>query len=234
MMGKTAFAVKVTRKDNGAAASGLAVALAPMMDMAGMLSPMAMGGSSHGSPAETLADNKDGTYSCAVYFLMAGSWTMNVKIGGETATMKMDVATSGSDTPMVKLRGQNDMIMGAGGAMEPRTYYMFNEGMEGTDALMVYVAARWDMFIYPPVKAGQAMGAMTINEFTIEASQDGENWDHMMDHGGGHFRAHGLLGLKKGVQGTVYVRLAINGSQCTTDGSLPAGSNTRQTFKVTP
>jgi len=220
-MGKSAFTLKITKA--GAAAPGLAVTLAPVMDMSGGMRSSAMTmGSSHGAPAEDVHDNGDGTYSCAIYYLMAGKWTLGVTAGGEMASMTLDVAAAGKDTPMVKLLSQTQMIMGSTGAMEPMPYYIFNEGMSGTDKFNVFVAARQDMFTYPHISGA-----------TVEIT-DSSTWAVMTDLGGGHYSVSGLTQMKSGTQGMLYIRLKVNGALCTTNGGANTDTNDHQMFMVTP
>ncbi|MDH5637899.1 MAG: hypothetical protein OEZ04_05360, partial [Nitrospinota bacterium] len=124
---------------------------------------------------------------------------------------------------MVKLASQTKMIMAMGGGMQPMPYFLFNEGMTGADTFHVFIAARHDMFTYPHIGGA-----------TVEVSTDKASWASMMDHGGGHYMVGGLTGLNAGTQGNIYIRMSVEGSQCTTNGAAPDGSNDHQMFMVTP
>ncbi|MDH5756877.1 MAG: FixH family protein [Nitrospinota bacterium] len=220
-MGKSSFTLKV--KKAGVATPGLAVTLAPMMDMGGGMRSTADMGMTHGTPAEAVVDNGDGTYTCTLYYIMAGKWSLGVNVEGETATFMLNVAMAGKDTAMAKLSSQTKRIMALGGGMQPMPYFLFNEGMTGADTFRIFIAARQDMFTYPHIGGAH-----------VEVSTDKASWGAMMDHGGGHYMIGGLTGPKAGVQGSIYIRMSVDGSQCTTDGSAPNGSNDYQTFLVTP
>ncbi|MDH5510132.1 MAG: hypothetical protein OEZ32_07215, partial [Nitrospinota bacterium] len=83
-------------------------------------------------------------------------------------------------------------------------------------------AAREDMFTYPHT------GGATL-EIT-----DTSTWAIMTDLGGGHYKVSGLTQMKAGTQGSLYIRLIVGGSMCTTDGSAANDSNDHQTMRVTP
>ncbi|MDH5735473.1 MAG: FixH family protein, partial [Gammaproteobacteria bacterium] len=64
--GKTTFQIKVTNKTTGAAVTGAAVTINPMMAM--------LSGMNHSTPVEAVTDdNNDGTYDAVAYYLMPTS-----------------------------------------------------------------------------------------------------------------------------------------------------------------
>jgi hypothetical protein len=243
--GKTAFKIRITNRSDDSPAPGLTISLMPMMHMPTM---------SHSAPVDgMITDNGDGTYSCTVYYLMAsgmgmGYWELKVTIGGmmaESATFYPSVGMAmGSTTVRATLRGQSDLILSGptGIATEARTYYLFNDsltGMTGNYTFKLFIAAKESMMSYPAVSAGTMLhdeqnAAWTVNTMTVEASTDGSTWTAGTDNSGGHWTISSLSGLTSGSTGTVYVRMAVNGEQKTTNGSAPSGANGYATFTVTP
>jgi hypothetical protein len=249
--GKTTFTVKITKRSDGSAATGLSVTLMPKMNMAGH---------SHSTPVDTVVEDSGnpGTYKCTVYYLMAstmasgmsmGYWELKVMIGpgmsGETACFCPQVGMAMGSTPSVRLRGVNDLIPSMTGTTgTSRTYLLFNDGlnnMGGTYTLNLFIAVPDDamMMSFPAVSVGTQLhdqnGAVwTVTAMTVEASTDGANWVVATDKGSGHWSVAGLTGLSSGVGGSVYVRVTVNGEQKTTDGLPVTGTNGHATFTVIP
>lgn len=240
--GKTSFKVRITYRSDDSPATGLTVSLMPMMHMATMM---------HSTPVDsTITDNGDGTYSCTVYYLMAsgagmGYWELKVMVDMESATFYPAVRMAmGSTTVRATLKGQSDLILSSptGTATEARTYYLFNDGltgMTGNHTFKLFIAAKESMMSYPAVSAGTTLhneqsNAWTVNPMTVEASTDGSTWTAGTDNSGGHWIIPDISGLTSGSTGTVYVRMAVNSEQKTTNGSAPSGANGYATFTVTP
>ncbi len=236
--GKTAFKIKITNRSDGSPATGLTVSLMPMMHMATM---------GHSTPVDSITENGDGTYSCAVYYLMAsgpgmGYWELQVMIGGmmgETVTFYPAVAMAmGSTTTRATLKGQNDIISSMTGT-EKRSYYLFNEGLIDTTGFNLFIAAKDSMMSFPAVSGGTTLhddtgAAWNANPVAVSASTDGATWTAATDKTGGHWSVSGLSGLSSGVTGTIYVKLNVNGEDKTTNGNAASGTNSYASFTVTP
>jgi len=240
--GKTTFKIRITRRSDGSAATGLAVSLMPMMYMTAH---------NHSSPVDTVTEdvNDSGTYICTVYYLMAsmmsgssmGYWELKVMIGGmqgETATFYPVVGMAmGSDTVRATLKGQNDLIASMTGT-ENRTYYLFNDGVD-VSSFDLFIAAKESMMSYPAISAGTVLhdesgATWTVNPIEVAVSTDETNWIPATDYTGGHWSVSGLSGLTADVTGTIYIKITINGEQKTTDGSAVSGANGYAAFTVTP
>jgi hypothetical protein len=241
--GKTSFKLKVIKRSDGSAATGLTITLMPKMHMATM---------SHSAPVDVVTEDSSnpGNYNCTVYYLMAsgpgiGYWELKTSIGsgmtGESATFYPTVGMAmGSTTVRATLKGVNDKIAGSmGAAASPRTYYLFNDGGTTATSFKLFIAAQESMMSYPPVFAGATLHdatntAWTINSLTVQVSVDEATWVLANPVIGGHWMVSGLTGLSVGQSGTIYVKLTINNEQKTTDGNAPASANGYATFTVTP
>jgi hypothetical protein len=239
--GKSTFTLRLTDRATGQPVAGKAVALKPFMYMATK---------SHTTPTGQVVDNGDGTYSCTAYYVMPtamngvsmGVWEIKVMIGAEAAWFYPAVAMPMGNTPLAKLTGVADAINGMAGT-EKRTWFLFNDGftsgMGGTSTLELFLATKENLQSFPAVYPGSVLKNETGQEWTVatvilEASTNGTDWIPGVASGTGHYAIPGLTGLTAGIQGSIYVRLIVNGEQKTTDGAPAAGSNGYQTFKVTP
>jgi hypothetical protein len=253
MEGKSQFNLRVTDRYTQAPVSGLNIMLMPMMYMAMH---------HHGTPVDGVVDNGDGTYTATVYYLMASSmmngmpmgyWQLMVTLGGMNGEStyfypKVMMNMSG-DSAQARLKGQNDLIpgMGMGGTVTPemRTYYLFNDGLSGsTDnhTFNLFIAAKESMMSYPAIETGMTLNAgdvdyeLAMTSITVEVSSDATNWVSATENGHGHWTAAGISGLTDNTEGTLYVKLGVNGEQKTTDGNAPTGdgSNDFAMFSLTP
>ena len=238
---KTSFKVRITKRSDGSAATGLAVSLMPLMHMATM---------SHSAPVDTVTEDSanPGTYKCTVYYLMAsgsgmGYWELKVAIGGmagESATFYPPVGMAmGSNTVRTTLKGQTDTT--AGTMPAKRTYYLFNDGTTGgtTTTFGLFIAAGESMMSYPAVSVGTVLHdaantAWTVDSMSVSASTDGTTWVAATDKGGGHWFVSGLTGLTVGQAGTVFVKVTVKGEQKTTNGNAVSGPNGYASFTVKP
>ncbi len=266
MTGKSVCTLTITRNSDGAPATGLTLSLMPMMHMAMY---------SHSTPVDGCVEQADpaGTYRCTVYYLMAskmmngmsmGYWDLKVSVDGEETHFYPSVMMAmGGDTPLAKLKGQNDLIatmsgsmMGEGGmedhgmhmaamtdgATEHRTYILFKDGIRGTTGnhtFDLFIAAKENMMSFPPVSLGTELTdengqKWTVNSMSVEISTDQTNWIAATDNGDGHWSASGISGLTDGQPGTLYVKLTVNGEQKTDDGMAPDGQGDYAMFTVTP
>lgn len=248
--GKTSFTLTIADRDTGVGVDGLTVTVNPIMYMATM---------SHGTAVDgCTAGAEPGDYDCTVYYLMASSmangtsmgyWDLGITINGgadETAHLYPPVMMAMGDTTRSVLKGQDDQIAVMGMGMPvARNYYVFmdevSSTMGGGHTIKLFIAARESMMSHPAVSVGTVLNAGTayelnITAMTVELSTDGSTWTAAADNGAGHWSAAGVAGLTNGTQGTLYVRLTVNGEQKTTDGTAPAGNGTNDygTFLVTP
>lgn len=243
-MGRTEFQIRVTRRDDSTPASGLALTLMPKMHMPDR---------AHATPQDLpIVDNGDGTYSCALYYLMAtrangmamGFWELKVGLGGmgsESVTFYPEVAMPMGDTVRAVLRGQADNEVSM---MVPpnRRYFVFNDGVTGTPGshtIHLFLAAFDSMMSWPALEVGTVLhppapqDPWTVGAVEVEASTDGTTWVGGTSDGA-HWSVPNLTGLANGAAGRVFVRLTVNGEQKTTDGKAPSGSNGYADFTVTP
>ncbi|MFC1748379.1 hypothetical protein ACFL2V_06185 [Pseudomonadota bacterium] len=259
--GKTEFKLKIS-DSTATAVTGLSVGIMPKMNMSSM---------THSTPYEGCSESEsvNGEYNCTVYYLMPsvmmggasmGYWELKVMMGGSegekayfypTVTMAMAMA----DTAQVRLKGQNDLIMSMGmgesGNTEERTYYLFKRQLSGMDDMRsfeFYVAAKESMMSFPPVYSGGTLSADTmyqldLTNLSVDVSTDATNWVAATEVVGynGRWSANNLAGLTDGQQGTIFVRLMIEGEQKTTDGEVVNGleatddaNNNYARFSVTP
>lgn len=238
--GRSVFTVTVTSKTSGAPVTGLSDFINVWMAME----------ANHGTPVGSVTDNGDGSYTVVVYYLMAsmmngvrmGTWNVDVTVAGEQATFNPEVTMAMGGTAKATLKNDADMIAGMTGA-ETRPYYLFKEsltGSTGSHTFKIFLATRESMMVHPAVYSGRSLtdengASWPVNSVTLQVSTDGGgNWTDMTEEGSGYFSVSGLAGLVDGAEGSIYVRLFINGAQYTTDGSAAAGENAWQVFTVTP
>jgi hypothetical protein len=203
--------------------------------------------SSHSAPVDTVIDNGDGTYSCTVYYLMAGTWDLEVTIGSETTMFHPDVAAD--KTAKTTLKGQTDLISNMTGTAK-RNYYLFRDGVvtAGTSTFNIFIAAKESMTSYPAISTlstttlhDENNSEWDVTNVAIQASTNGTTWtsDPAIETAKGHWSIGGIAGLSEiisGATGTVYVKLNINGEDKSVDGlaSNGTGTNMYAAFKVTP
>lgn len=243
--GKSTFKIKLSNRSDASPATGKTVKVTPFMYMATK---------SHTSPVDTaITDNGDGTYSCNVYYVMSsamsgmsmGVWELKVTIdNSESAYFYPVVDMAMGNTPLTKLSGVSDSIMGMAG-IEKRTWFLFSEDlvpdMGGTYSFKLFIATKEMMTSFPAVSTNSVLknenkADWTVNPILVEASTDKNTWVTATETGGGHWTIPGLTGLTNGTAGKIYIRLTVNSEQKTTDGNGVAadGTNSYQTFTVTP
>jgi hypothetical protein len=238
VQGKTVFQLKITKQSDGSAATGLNPSLTVMMHMTN--------GDSHATPVDSVTESgTPGTYDCTVYYLMAsgptmGTWDMNITVGGETTTFHPDVAMAmGSDTVRTTLYGSDDIITAMSGTTYNK-YYIFRDGMVSASMpmLKLYFSHSENMMMdFTSVSVGSVLSnpTGTVTSMTVQASLDGgTTWVPSVDDANGHWSIAGLTGLVSGQTSTIYVKLAVNGQDKTTDGAAPSSTNAYATFLVTP
>ena len=238
--GKTTFKLQVKEKTSGTAVSGLTLGLTPIMHMATK---------SHGTPVDSIVDNGDGTYTCTLYYLMSsmmndkmsGFWELAVTADSETVKFHPFVGMAmGTDTARATLKDNNDKIAGGMGGTV-RSYYLFKNsigGMTNNHTFKLFIATTNDMMNdYPAVSVGttlkdQNSANWAVTAMSVDASTDGgTTWQPMADKTGGHWEISGMSGLTSGTAGTITVRMSINGTAKTSDGT---SSGANASFTVTP
>lgn len=234
-------------------ATGLAssISLKPMMDM-GMMA--------HGSPVPIDAVSESatpGTYDCTLYFPMAsvdasnnpaGQWTLDVGVDSVSAgVLDLTVGLAeGTSTTHVMLKNASDTFMSQGSA-KMRSYPLFADSIEpagnGDFTFKVFVATIQEgAMVWPPVTVGLELVDKTgenvqlkIQTLDLQASTDGTTWTPMTCDAASRCGA-ALSGLSASVEGKVFVKMAVNGKDYTTDGDAadPGKSNGFASFTVTP
>ncbi len=134
------------------------------------------------------------------------------------------------------------MDMGNGTLPENRKYFLFKDnitGMTGNHTFNLFIATKENMMSYPAVSIGTELTdengqKWTVNSMDVEVSTDQTNWITATDNGNGHWSASGISGLTDGQQGTLYVKLVVNGEQKTDDGMAPDGQGDYAVFTITP
>lgn len=240
--GKTSFQIKLTNRSDNSSATGKSITLNPFMYMSSK---------SHTTPVEAVVESAAaGTYDCTVYYVMStgmadgtsmGVWKLDVMIGAETATFFPNVAMNMGTTPLTKILGIDDKIMGTAG-LENRTWFLFDdgimkEGMGTTYTVKLFTATKAMMTSFPAVYVGKVLkndsnADWTINSMVLEVSSDKSTWIPLVDAAGnGHWSVGGIT---PDMSRKLYVRLIVNGEQKSTDGrALTAdGSNGYQTFTI--
>lgn len=256
VQGKTMFKIRLTNRVGGAAATGKAVTLRPYMYMSTKSHSTPM--------ESVVESSTPGEYDCTVYYVMStamagvsmGIWELKVTVDGESVKFFPTVAMPmGGTTTLAKLTGvidrsdpskpvDTDSIMGMAGK-ETRTWFLFNDGLSGSagnNTFKLFLATKEmanSMLTFPAVKINdtlfnEAGTSWPVNTIVVEVSTDKLNWTPATATGNGHWSVSGLTGLAAGTQGSIYVKLTVNGLQKTTDGNLAGASNGYQTFTVTP
>jgi hypothetical protein len=245
--------LKITRRSDGSAATGLAssIVVNPYM----VMDTMSSGANWPGSVTESGTPgvyNVTVRYSMETYWGLDMYWKLYVFIGSETAYFYPKVsALKNMDTATVSFYTSSDITTGT----SKRRYRLWREsisaGTGGKYDFTVFVSTSDGSSTYGtinsannyPVYAGRSWttAALAINSVKVQA-YDGTTWVDLTPVGTntGKFTASGLS-LTAGTQGNVYVRLIINGITYTNvntgaawDVSNATTSNAVQTFKVTP
>lgn len=244
MEGKTMFKLRVTDAATGTVPqTGLSLSLMALMHMATM---------NHSAPdTDCLESATAGTYDCTIYYLMPsqmlgismGYWQLTVMAGtDESAVFYPTVTMAMNGNGKVVLKGQSgDLIAGMTGD-ENRSYYIFKDSVTGTagnHTIKLFVAANESMMSFPAIYAGKTLNQGTayelnISSMSVEVSTDGATWvaaDGSSNDG--YWTATGVAGLTDGVEGSLFIRVTVNGEQKTTDGSAPAGDGSNDYTVVT-
>lgn len=244
--GKSSFQLKVTKKSDGSAATGLAssIVLYPLMRMSTM-------DHSNPVPADAVTESSTaGVYDCTLFFTMATMsateyWELQVTVDGATTTFTPNVGMAmGDDTVRATLKNNNDMIMSMDGTMSARGYYLFKDeatvGTHGGEFTIFLATAQEGLMAFPPVTVGMSLMdmnnqsvQMTVTSLDLSASIDGTEWETMTCDANSRCSVH-IHELVAGETTTIYVRMNINGNDYTTDGAAVSSTNGYATFTVTP
>ncbi len=241
--GKTEFTLRIAKRSDGSLVTGLTSTGLSIKPMMYMIKPT--GVDSHSTPVDSIVDNGDGTYSCAVYYLMptmSGYWELKVNIGSEAAVFYPYVNMAmGTDTIKAKLYGADDVVSSMSGTQYNR-YYLFSDGpvSAATSTFSLFIAHGEDMNMnFKPAYVGATMSSPTglVTSMTVTASQDTAFTIPLsaVHSGNGHWTVSGLIGLMSSKTTTIYVKMALNGQDKTIDGMVSSPTSTNYaTFFVTP
>jgi len=235
--GKTSFKIQVTDLGDNPVVGG-SVSIDPLMNMD--TNPATGMVRLHKTPFESNCNEMAaGEYHCTVYYVMPsvmgmgemamsmGYWQLavtaddGVGTGAEIATFYPTVGMAMGDTAQARLvaketDGDNVMVMGGG--MEPRTYYLFKQGLTASavpDAhdFSLFIATRENMMSFPAITTTSPTpsGTMTFDPILVQVStDDGDSWFDLVEGAPGHWSITGLTGLENGVQATVLVKLTVD------------------------
>lgn len=253
-VGQSVFPINV-QDNTGAAVENLNPMMMPMMAMAA--------GHQHSAPNTGCTEtNASGDAECTVYFLMPsemnnvamGTWNLNFTLADndEVISYSPSVQMAMGDTALAKLKGgandqipsmtmhsmaMSDMTMEEMPASEPRTYFIFNNGisgMVGNQSIELFIATKESMMSFPTLESGLVLNETSNNELTlstinVEVSTDNLNWVTANAQGSGIWQAGNLTDIET----SLYVKLTINGEVKTTDGQAEGDLNSSAVFTLT-
>jgi len=247
MEGTSSFKIKIADLD-GVPQTGLMPMLMPMMNMAA--------GHMHSTPKGNFVEDPEeiGTYTAAIYYLMAskmaggismGYWDLTIKLGEEDVHFFPSVMMAMGDTPKVVLKDQSNTIADMTSGEVPRSYYLFNQDLSESGenhSFSVYLATKESMMSFPGLTEGDILNEEESSELTLSSilvemttdPSDSESWVTAVSDANNIWTADGLSGLTAEIEGTIYVRLTINGEQATDDGLAPDEIADEAMFTVTP
>jgi hypothetical protein len=228
-VGKTTFQIRVTKKSDDSAATGLAgsITLNPMMDM---------GTTQHSAPTDIISESTStaGTYDCTIYYLMAGTWQLDVKIGSEMTTFSLPVAAApmGGDTVSKMMYGTSDIVSGMSDT-QYNAYFLFNDDTVSalTPTFKLYITQTKDnkMTFNPLSMISSPTG--TVASAIVSASTDSTFVTETVtasDEGNGHWSLTGIGDLLSAGTYTIYVKLNVDSEDKLASGTTPIAA-----FKVT-
>jgi hypothetical protein len=248
VQGRTDFVIRVTRRDDNTAVTGLAASgdfrIVPWMYMSTK---------SHSSPIDNaVVESAPGEYSCSVYYVMSsmmgsssmGFWELKVQLSPtEFALFHPVVAMPSGYTARVTLKGVADNA--ASVPVAPRSYFLFRDGAPsgttGNHTFNVYLAAYDNQSTFPQLQVGTMLRdpagtPWAVTSVSLEASTDNTFATGVVtgvNGSGAHWSFPGLTGLTSGAAGHVYVRLVVNGEEKTVDGLADSGTNGFGDFALT-
>lgn len=245
-VGKSQLRLAVTTQPDGQPATGLEAAL-------GLSPVMQMGQMAHGAPVPIDAvkeSSTPGTYDATLFFSMAsgasGGWTLKISANDkpiDTLPMKVDEA-QGTDTTHASLKNAADTIKTPMGSDKPRNWFLFRDtltAVSGGHDLQLFLATVQDgNMVWPPVTVGLKLvdGAgkekLMVTSLAVQISTDGTTWAPMTCGATARCKAT-IHGLAQGAKSDLLVKMAVNGTDYTTDGNAvdAAKKNGFATFSVT-
>ena len=240
LVARDSFRLKITKRSDGSAATGLAssMVLTPLMVMT------SMSGSSTW-PGAVVETATPGTYTGTVYYSMATTgldmyWRLSVAIGQETAVFYPQVAAlPAGNTASAKLSSSTDKV-----GSSNRTYRIWRDSLtlgNGGYDFTVFLASTDAGYTLPVVATTQwTTPQLVLATVTLTASIDGVTWTPLTPVGdSGRYTASGLP-FTAGSTGKLYLKLQINGNDYTTNGNAADGNsnlaatNAVAAFSVTP
>jgi len=241
--GKSNFTLNVKDSD-GFAINSVVPMMMPMMTM--------VNGHQHSTPNLGCEEtDAEGNASCTLYFSMASGPTMGVWNLGFTLPdseqvaieFTPTVAMAMGDTKKAKLKGINDMIAGMemDGMIMPasREYQIYNNGLTGMGdnrSIELFIATKESMMSYPALVRNQVLNdgsadyELIPTTIEVKVSTDNSSWITATTSGEGAWQATGLSGLVDNQEAILYVKLAVNGEDKTTNGKVPEGINASAQF----
>jgi hypothetical protein len=235
MQGKTMFQLRISDENDQPVSSTVTLMLMMFME-----------DRKHSTPDLDCTESATpGTYDCTVYYVMPsvmatgdsmGFWQIQVMVDMKTAVFYPKVMMAMGDTTRVLLKGIADTISMMG-VTTSRPYNIFRDSLTGTTgahSFKVFIAPMETMMEFPALEIGLDLnGTLVVNAVTVEFSTDASSWTTANDDGSG-FWSVPITGLTDGTEGSIYVKLNVNGEQKTTSGLAPDGTNEYQVFNVTP
>ena len=243
--GKSIFTLNVKDAD-GFAVNAVVPMMMPMMTM--------VNGHQHSTPNLGCQEtDAEGNAQCTLYFSMASGPTMGVwNLGftlpnSEQAAIEFTPAVSMAmgDTKKTKLKGIDDTIAGMemDGMTMPasREYQIYNNGLTGMGdnrSIELFIAAKESMMSYPALVQNQALNdgsadyELTPTSIDVKVSTNNSDWVDATTSGGGVWNASSLTGLVDNQEATLYVKLAVNGEDKTTNGETADGINASAQFTL--
>jgi len=230
-VGKSTFQLRVKKRSDDSAATGLSISVMPVMYMATM---------NHSAPMDPVAESTTpGTYNGAIYYLMMsgvgmGYWELRVSIGSESVSFYPSVGMAmGGDTVKVNLWSAPDQ----GPTLQATNkYILFRDGA------LSAAAHSFKLFITRSKDVMMGFDALTATGFaqgtpSLTASADAAFTTPLAatHTSNGHWTVDvASLNPVDGTPLTVYVKLAVAADPKTTDGLPVSGANAYAQFKVTP
>ena len=243
--GKSTFTLNVKDTD-GIAVNSVVPMMMPMMTMTN--------GHQHSTPNLGCEEtDADGDAECTLYFSMAsgptmGVWNLGFTLPDSEQTVTEftpDVAMAMGDTVKAKLKGIDDTIAGMemdGMAMPAsREYQIYNNGLTGMGdnrSIELFIAAKESMMSYPALVQNQVLNdgstdyELTPTTIEVKVSTENSDWVDATTLGEGIWQASSLTGLVDNQQAILYVKLAVNGEDKTTNGEIVDGANASAQFTL--
>jgi len=105
-------------------------------------------------------------------------------------------------------------------------------------SIELFIAAKESMMSYPALVQNQALNdgsadyELTPTSIDVKVSTNNSDWVDATTSGGGVWNASSLTGLVDNQEATLYVKLAVNGEDKTTNGETADGINASAQFTL--